>query len=171
MYDVWYRSVSYTFEFIVVCVCGGGCLSFRMVLCVGCFGGTVLYVCIKYHMFRLTCTSCERSVHWWPYDKCTLLLLHFKMEGFGTLEMHFIIVKCHDVRIRARMRVLCVWQLVMGSSSRFHCQWSIMVHQWLILEHKKCHHVWHELKDVICILFSNKWIHGVIWHDSYIIIY
>ena len=34
-----------------VCVCGGGCLSFRMVLCVGCFGGTVLYVCIEYHFF------------------------------------------------------------------------------------------------------------------------
>ena len=37
---------------------GGGCggcggllfLSFRMMLCVGCFGGTVLYVCIEYHI-------------------------------------------------------------------------------------------------------------------------
>ena len=25
---------------------GGGCLAFRMVLCVGCFCGTVLYVCM-----------------------------------------------------------------------------------------------------------------------------
>ena len=29
---------------------GGGSLSFRMVLCVGCLGGTVLYVCIEYHI-------------------------------------------------------------------------------------------------------------------------
>ena len=50
MYDV-YRSVSYTFEFIVVFIHGGGVGgSFRMVLCVGCLGGTVLYVCIKYHI-------------------------------------------------------------------------------------------------------------------------
>ena len=34
--------------------------------------------------------------------------LYFKIEGFGALEMHFIIIKRHDVRIRARMRVLCV---------------------------------------------------------------
>ena len=27
-----------------------GCLSFCMVLCVGCFGGTVLYMCIEYHI-------------------------------------------------------------------------------------------------------------------------
>ena len=36
-----------------VCVCvgwvGGG-VSFRMVLCVGCFGGTVFSVCIEYHI-------------------------------------------------------------------------------------------------------------------------
>ena len=48
-------SVIYTFELIVVCVCVcvcvcGGVLSFRMMLCVGCFGGTVLYVCIEYHI-------------------------------------------------------------------------------------------------------------------------
>ena len=30
---------------------GGGCLSFCMVLCVGCLGGTVLYVCIEYHIW------------------------------------------------------------------------------------------------------------------------
>ena len=35
---------------------GGGagwwwwCLSFCMVLCVGCLGGTVLYMCIEYHV-------------------------------------------------------------------------------------------------------------------------
>ena len=28
---------------------GGMLLSFRMVLCVGCFGRTVLYRCIEYH--------------------------------------------------------------------------------------------------------------------------
>ena len=54
--DVWYRSVSYTFEFFVVCVCvvcvwGGVCLS------VWCFVW-VVYV------------SCEHSVHWWVHDKC-----------------------------------------------------------------------------------------------------
>ena len=41
-----------TIIFIVVFVggwVGGGGLSFRMVLCVGCFGGTVLYVCIEYN--------------------------------------------------------------------------------------------------------------------------
>ena len=43
--------MSYTFEFIVVFVCVRGCLSFRMVLCVGCLGGTVLYVCIEYHIW------------------------------------------------------------------------------------------------------------------------
>ena len=53
-------SVSYTFEFIfvvcflfvvvVVCVCVGRGGPFRIVLCVGCFGGTVLYVCIEYHI-------------------------------------------------------------------------------------------------------------------------
>ena len=32
-----------------VCVCVG-CLSVRMVLCVGCFGGTVLCMCIEYHI-------------------------------------------------------------------------------------------------------------------------
>ena len=49
--------MSFTFEFIVVCVGDGGgggwregCLSFRMMLCVGRFGGTVLYVCIEYHI-------------------------------------------------------------------------------------------------------------------------
>ena len=36
---------------LFVCVCvGGGGVSFRMVLCVGCFVGTVLYVCIEYHI-------------------------------------------------------------------------------------------------------------------------
>ena len=34
--------------FVCVCVCVGG--SFRMMLCVVCFGGTVLYVCIEYHI-------------------------------------------------------------------------------------------------------------------------
>ena len=29
---------------------GGGGRSFRIVLCVGCFGGTILYVCIEYHI-------------------------------------------------------------------------------------------------------------------------
>ena len=36
---------------LVCCYCffeGGG--SFHMVLCVCCLGGTVLYVCIKYHI-------------------------------------------------------------------------------------------------------------------------
>ena len=35
-----------------VCVGGGseGCLSLRMVLCVDRLGGTVLYVCIEYHI-------------------------------------------------------------------------------------------------------------------------
>ena len=52
--------MSYTFEFIVVFVrvYGGGrggrgeegCLSFRMVLCMGCWGRTVFYVCIQYHI-------------------------------------------------------------------------------------------------------------------------
>ena len=37
-----------------VCVCVGGGLSFCMVLCVGCFGGTVLYVCMTI-TFRLIC--------------------------------------------------------------------------------------------------------------------
>ena len=41
---------------IVLFVCGwvdgeGGCLSFRLVVCVSCFGGTVLYVCIEYNFF------------------------------------------------------------------------------------------------------------------------
>ena len=57
MYDT-DRTVSYTFElivvFICVCVCvcvlGEGGLNFRMVLCVGCLCGTVLYVCIEYHI-------------------------------------------------------------------------------------------------------------------------
>ena len=41
----------YTFEFTVFCggrVGAGG--SFRMVLCVGWVGGTVLYACIEYHI-------------------------------------------------------------------------------------------------------------------------
>ena len=29
---------------------GKGCLSFRTVLCVGCLGGTVLCVCLEYHI-------------------------------------------------------------------------------------------------------------------------
>ena len=29
---------------------GGGCLSFRIVLCVGCLGGTGYYVCIEYYI-------------------------------------------------------------------------------------------------------------------------
>ena len=51
-----YISVSYTFEFIVVFihVCvgwgGWGMVSFHRVLCAGCFGGTVLYMCIEYHI-------------------------------------------------------------------------------------------------------------------------
>ena len=39
--------------FVSVCVGvggGGGCLSFHIVLCVGCLGGTVLYVSIGYHI-------------------------------------------------------------------------------------------------------------------------
>ena len=40
--------------FLYLCVCvvvgGGGGGSFHMVLCVGCFVGTVLYVCIEYHI-------------------------------------------------------------------------------------------------------------------------
>ena len=46
--------MSCTFEFIVVYVWVGGWgglfLSFRMILCVGCLAGTVLYVCIEYHI-------------------------------------------------------------------------------------------------------------------------
>ena len=34
-----------------VCVCVESLLSFRMLLCVGCFGGTVLYMCIEYHIY------------------------------------------------------------------------------------------------------------------------
>ena len=33
-----------------VCVCVWGGVSFCMMLCVGCFGGTVLYVCTEYHI-------------------------------------------------------------------------------------------------------------------------
>ena len=41
---------SFWFVCVWVCVwvCGG--VSFRMMLCVGCFGGTVLYVCTEYHI-------------------------------------------------------------------------------------------------------------------------
>ena len=50
--------MSNTFEFILVCVCvggggggrGGGGLFFLVMLCVGCFGGIVLYVCTEYHV-------------------------------------------------------------------------------------------------------------------------
>ena len=35
---------------VCVCVGGGGGGSFRMVLCLGCLGGTVLYVCMEYHI-------------------------------------------------------------------------------------------------------------------------
>ena len=30
---------------------GGGGVSFRILLGVGCFGGTVLYACIEYHIY------------------------------------------------------------------------------------------------------------------------
>ena len=46
--------MSYTFKFIVVFVCvgagGGGGGSFRILHCVGWFGGTVFYMCIEYHI-------------------------------------------------------------------------------------------------------------------------
>ena len=38
---------------------GTGCSPFRMVLCVGCLGGTVLYVRIEYRISQYV--SCERS--------------------------------------------------------------------------------------------------------------
>ena len=41
IYHVWYRSVSYAPEFIVMCVC----VFFRIILYVNCFGRTVLYMC------------------------------------------------------------------------------------------------------------------------------
>ena len=45
-----------------LCVGGGGeggCLSFRMILCVGCFDGAVLHVCIEIYLGQYV--SCERS--------------------------------------------------------------------------------------------------------------
>ena len=53
---------------------GGGCLSFRMVLCVVCFGGTVLYVCIDYdiqvYMYHVSTQGIDErmiNVHYYYY--------------------------------------------------------------------------------------------------------
>ena len=57
MYDtdqchIHFNSLWFVCVYVCVCVCvwGGGGVSFCMMLCVGCFGGTVLYVCTEYHI-------------------------------------------------------------------------------------------------------------------------
>ena len=56
IYDTDQRRTHLNSLLLFLCVWGAGgrgrvfSFSFRMVLCVGCFGGTVLYVCIEYHI-------------------------------------------------------------------------------------------------------------------------
>ena len=53
---------------------GGGGVSFRTVLCVGCFGGTVLYVCIEYiqvNMYHVSTQGVDErmiNVHYYYYS-------------------------------------------------------------------------------------------------------
>ena len=72
--------MSYTFKFVVVFVCvlrgggGGGRGGFRILLCVGCFGGTVLCVYIEYHiqvnMYHVSAQGVDErmiNVHYYYY--------------------------------------------------------------------------------------------------------
>ena len=60
---------------VCVCVCVESLLSFRMLLCVGCFGGNVLYMCIEYHsiyvnMYHVSTQGIDErmiNVHYYYY--------------------------------------------------------------------------------------------------------